>query len=186
MFSRNRPLLLWVLTVALAASALSAEAHLADVRVALENHQVVLSFELREAFSEKTLERIQTGLPTGFLYQFRLDRDRKRWFDASLATCDLQVVAMYNAVTGEYLVNYKLDGELIESRVVREKEDLELALTRFEGIAIFSLDDVASDDRLLVRVRADLGSKTGFLRLPTRITTGWHRSRKFRPSDEAG
>ena len=181
MLSRNRTLLLWVLTVVLAASALSAEAHLADVRLALENNQVVLSFELREAFSEKTLERIQTGLPTGFLYQFRLDRDRKRWFDASLETCDLQVVAMYNAVTGEYLVNYKLDGELIESRVVREKEDLELALTRFEGVAIFSLDDVASHDRLLVRVRADLGSKTLLGFIPTRVTTEWVRSHKFRP-----
>lgn len=184
--SRDRTFLLCALSVVLVAPPLTAEPHLSDVRVALASHQVTVSFELREAFSDKTLERIQTGLPTGFIYQFRLDRDRKRWFDASLATCTLQVVAMYNAVTGEYLVNYKLDGELIESRVVGAKEDLELALTRFEGVPIFSLDDVAAEDRLLVRARADLGSKTGFLFLPTRIRTGWHRSRKFRPSDEAG
>jgi hypothetical protein len=93
---------------------------------------------------------------------------------------------MYNAVTSEYLVNYKIDGELIESRVVRNQEDLERALTRFERIPIFDLEDVSSTDRMLVRVRADLGSKTGFLFLPMRVTTGWHRSRKFRPSDEAG
>jgi hypothetical protein len=170
----------------LAGSALSAEAHLTDVRVSVSSRNVAVSWELREAFSEATLERIRTGLPTGYLYQFRLDRDRKRWFDASLATASLQVVAMYNAVTSEYLVNYKLDGELIESRVVRNQEDLERALTRFERIPIFDLEDVSSTDRMLVRVRADLGSKTGFLFLPMRVTTGWHRSRKFRPSDEAG
>ncbi len=175
-----------VLLTLVAGLAIGEEPYLSDVRVALERGNVEVSFELREAFSDETLERIRTGLPTGFIFQFRLDRDRKRWFDASVATSALQVVAMYNAVNSEYLVNYKLDGELIESRVVREQEDLELALTRFEGVAIFHLDGVTSRDRLLVRARADLGSKTGFLFLPTRVTTGWHRSRKFRLSDEAG
>lgn len=167
-------------------SPLSAEPHLADLRVALVGGNVEVSLELREAYSERTFERIRTGLPTGFTYQFRLDRDRKRWFDASISTSTLRVVAMYNAVTEEYLINYKLDGELIESRVVREDDALELALTRFEGIPIFDLGSVSTDDRLLVRARADLGSKTGFLFLPTKITTGWQRSRKFRRSDEAG
>lgn len=170
----------------LAGSALPAEPHLADLRVAVSGRNVQVTWELREAFSEETLQRIRTGLPTGYLYQFHLDRDRKRWFDASLATASLQVVAMYNAVTSEYLVNYKLDGELIESRVVRNQEDLERALTRFERVPIFDLEDVDSADRMLVRARADLGSKTGFLFLPTRATTNWLRSRKFRPSDEAG
>jgi hypothetical protein len=170
----------------LAGSALPAEPHLKDVRVAVSGRSVEVSWELRQAFSEEMLERIRTGLPTGYLYQFRLDRDRKRWFDASLATASLQVVAMYNAVTSEYLVNYKLDGELIESRVVRNQADLERALTGFQRIPIFDLEDVAGTDLMLVRARADLGPKTGFLFLPTRATTGWHRSRKFRPADEAG
>jgi hypothetical protein len=174
------------LTLALlGGSALAAEPHLSDVRITLEDRNLSVSVELLEAFSDETLERIRTGLPTGFVYQFRLDRDRKRWFDASLAKSTLQVVAMYNAVTAEYLVNYKLDGELIESRVVRERLDLELALTRVAGVSIFNLEGIQTRDRMLVRARADLGSKTGFLFLPTRITTGWHRSRKFRASDGA-
>lgn len=175
----------WALALTLIASTLAADPHLSEVRVTLANRHVEVSFDLREAFSTAMLERIQTGLPTGFRYQFRLDRDRKRWFDASLDTCTLQVVAMYNAVTTEYLVNYKLDGELIESRVVREQSELEFALTRLERIPIFLLDGIQSPDRILVRARADLGSKTGFLFLPTRVTTGWHRSRKFRAADEA-
>lgn len=175
------------LTLALlSSSALGAEPHLSEVRVALEDRNLEVSFELLEAFSDETLERIRTGLPTGFVYQFRLDRDRKRWFDASLAKSTLQVVAMYNAVTAEYLVNYKLDGELIESRVVRERLDLELALTRLAGVPVFNLENIKTRDRILVRAQADLGSKTGFLFLPTRITTGWHRSRKFRASDGSG
>jgi hypothetical protein len=163
-----------------------AEPLLADLRVAVVSGSIQISFELRGAYSKETFERIHTGLPTGFEYQFRLDRDRKRWFDASLATATLQVVAMYNAVTDEYLVNSKLDGDLIESKIVRDPAALEMALTRFEGIEIFPSGAISTDDRVLVRVRADLGAKSGFLFLPTRETTGWERSRKFRRSDEAG
>lgn len=170
----------------LASAAAGAEPRLSEVRVALEDGSVKVSFELLDAFSDETMERIRTGLPTGFVYQFRLDRDRKRWFDASLAARTLQVVAMYNAVTAEYLVNFKLDGELVESRVVRERLNLELALTRLAGVPIFDLESIDTPDRVLVRARADLGSKTGFLFLPTKVTTGWHRSRKFRATDEAG
>jgi len=186
LFRVMTPLLAALVLSLAVTSPLSAEPHLADLRVALVDGNIEVSFQLREAYSEETFERIRTGLPTGFEYQFRLDRDRKRWFDASLASSSLQVVAMYNAVTQEYLINYKLDGELIESRVAREPKALELALTRFEGISIFVLSGASADDRLLVRARADLGSKTGFLFLPTRVTTDWHKSRKFRPADEAG
>lgn len=163
-----------------------AEPHLEDLRVALVSGSIEISFELREAYTEETFERIRTGLPTGFTYQFRLDRDRKRWFDASLATATLQVVAMYNAVTEEYLINHKLDGRLIESQVARDPDALKMALTRFDGVPIFSLSEIETDDRVLVRARVDLGSKTGFLFLPTRVTTPWQRSRKFRRSDEGG
>ncbi len=167
-------------------AAVAAEPRLTDVRVALADGRVSVSCELRDALTDSMMERIATGLPTGFSFQFRLDRDRKRWFDASLGKSTLEIVAMYNAVTSEYLVNFKLDGKLIESRVVRDRDGLERAMTRIESVPVFELAQIESRDRMLVRVRADLGSKPGFLFLPTRISTGWHRSRKFRPNDEAG
>ncbi len=163
-----------------------ADPEVTNVRVAIDDGYARLSFQLDGAFDEPVLERISTGLPTGFRYQFRLDRDRKRWFDASLARSMLEVSAMYNAVTEEYLVNFKLDGKLIESRVVRDLEALERAMTRIASVPVFELAGLDGSDRMLVRVRADLGSKTGFLFLPTREETGWTRSRKFRPDDEAG
>ena len=162
------------------------EPHLSAVSVAIDEGRVAVSVRLEDAFDDAMMERIATGLPTGIEYQFRLDRDRKRWFDASLDTSKLEVVAMYNAVTTEYLVNFKLDGKLIESRMVRDRDALEVAMTRIEGLPIFELTGTYGDERLLVRARADLGSKTGFLFLPTRIGTGWHRSRKFRATDGAG
>jgi hypothetical protein len=124
------------------------------------------------------------GLASGFTYQFVLTRDQKRWFDNKLDTSTLEVTAMYNAVTREYLVNFKQDGKLVDSRIALDREELERAMTRFSGLTLFHLGDINPNKRISVRARAELGSKTTLLIIPTRVKTDWVRSRKFRlPAD---
>lgn len=157
------------------------EPRLANLRVALEGRDVKVSFELVEAFDEPLEERIQAGLPTGFVYRFRLYRDHQRWFDADLGSATLEVVTMYNAVTDEYLVNTKQDGELVASQLLHDRAELGRAMTRFEGVHLFTLDpDIPTDWRLLIRARATLDERGRFLFVPTTVDTAWERSRKFR------
>ncbi|MBZ0112687.1 MAG: DUF4390 domain-containing protein [Thermoanaerobaculia bacterium] len=139
--------------------------------------QVSVTFE--GAFSPELVERIESGLPTGFTYDFELMRDRKHWWDAHLETSTLEVAAMYNAVSREYLVNFKLDGKLIESRLSRSLAELESSMTRVERLPLFALDDVPPHTRLLVRARVRLGSRTLFSLIPTRVETDWQESSKF-------
>ncbi len=155
--------------------------HLSELQIALDGRRLEASFELINGFSDELFERIQTGLASGFTYQFVLTRDQKRWFDNRLDKSTLEVTAMYNAVTREYLVNFKQDGKLIDSRIALDREELERAMTRFSGLTVFHLGDLKANKRLSVRARAELGSKTTLLIIPTRIKTDWVRSRKFRP-----
>lgn len=158
--------------------------HLTELQVALEGRRIEASFELVNAFTDELFERIQTGLASGFTYQFVLTRDQKRWFDNRLETSTLEVTAMYNAVTREYLVNYKQDGKLIDSRIALDRDELERAMTRFAGLTLFHLGDISPNKRLSVRARVELGSKTTLLIIPTRVKTDWVRSRRFRlPAD---
>ncbi len=163
-----------------------AQASISRLEVTLDGSRVLLSLELDNAFDPQFLERIASGLPTEIDYRLRLQRDRKRWFDRTLAKSELQLVAMFNAVTREYLVNSKLDGKLIESRVVHNLEDLERAMTSFEALPVFTLDDSTRTGRMMVEARAELGTRTRTLLFiipffPTKITTDWVQSRKFRP-----
>ena len=153
---------------------------LSDLQIAIEGYRIEASFELVNGFTDQLFERIQTGLASGFTYQFVLTRDQKLWFDNRLDTSTLEVTAMYNAVTREYLVNFKQDGKLIDSRIVLDREELERSMTRFTGLTVFHLESVARDKRLAVRARAELGSKTTLLIIPTRVKTDWVRSRRFR------
>lgn len=151
------------------------------VQVSLDGRRVAVGFELQNGVSDPLLERIETGLPSGFTYEIQLSLDRKRWWDRRLASAQLEVVAVYDAVTQEYLVNFQLDGNLIESRIARDRQELESAMSRVDDLSVFAVGEVDPGRRVQVRVRADLGSRTRFGIIPSRITTDWALSEKFHP-----
>jgi hypothetical protein len=152
-----------------------------EPRVGLDGRRLEVSFKLIDGFNEDLLERIRTGLPSGYVFDIRLLRDRKRWFDVQIDSSRLEVVASYNAVTREYLVNTKQDGKLIESRVVRDERELERALTRFESVPVFNLESGGGRRRLLIRMRAEIDSSNFLFFIPRRVATPWRYSRKFPP-----
>ena len=157
-----------------------------DLEVAVEGAQISADFRLVDVFDDALIERIQTGLPTGFDFQFKIVKPLPLWPFAttrSLETTSFQAVAMYNAVTKEYLVNYKQDGELINSLVVLGLDELEEAMTRFESIVLFSSEGIRSTRRLHVRARAAVGSRSILFLIPTRVKTDWADSERFRLRD---
>jgi len=152
---------------------------LAEPRVSLDGQRIQVSFALVNGFDDELLERIRTGLPSGYVFDIRLLRDRKRWFDLQIDSSRLEVVASYDAVTREYLVNTKQDGRLVESRAVRDERELERALTRFEAVPVFTLERGGGDRRLLLRMRAEIDSANLLFFIPRRVATPWRYSRKF-------
>jgi hypothetical protein len=158
----------------------AAAAELSTPQVAVIGAQVELTFQLRGGFDDVLLARLDSGLPTGFIYRFELLRDRKHWWDDKLAEATFEVVAMYNAVGQEYLVNFKHDGRLVESRLARSRGELEVAMSRFERLPLFALADLPRGTRLLVKARAELGSRTLLSFIPINVDTDWAESGKFR------
>lgn len=161
----------------------AADAAITRPRVAVEGNRALVSFELDEGLDARFLERVRSGLPTGFVYRLELLKDRKRWYDRPLAETTLQVVAMYDAVSREYLINRKLGGKLVESRTVGDLESLARELTRVDSLPAFHLDGFPRSWRLLVRVRAELGSRTILSIIPAKVRTDWSESKKFRTTN---
>jgi hypothetical protein len=173
------------LLVGLSSPAVAAKddkARISELEVARNGLDIQLSFQLTDAFEEKTIDLIESGLPTGFTYDLKLERGRRWWWNKGVESATLQVSAMYNAITREYLVNYKQDGDLIDSRVVTSRKELEEAMTIFHNWPAFKLSD-RPQGRLIVRLRAELGSKTILAFIPTTIHTDWTES-SFRLAGE--
>lgn len=163
-----------------------AEPRISDFRIELDGQRVLVSLKLREAFDRRFVERVESGLPTPILYRFRLQGNRKNWFDERIRTATLETIAQHDAVARAYTVHFKLDGELIDSRTVRDRKGAEEAMTQIDRLPIFNLDDLDDLDggqnrgRLLVRVQAELGSRTYLSFIPVSISTDWEESAKFR------
>jgi hypothetical protein len=172
--------LLAFLGLLLLASQARAEAKISDLRAALDGERVLASFALTGGLDRRISQRIDSGLPTTILYEIELHKDRKRWYDNRLDRATLEAVAVHDAVARTYTVHLKLDGELIESRTVRDREALEAAMTRIDGVPVFTLGGRTPRGRLLIKVRAELGSRTILSFIPAAIHTEWRDSNKFR------
>jgi hypothetical protein len=172
-------LISWAGVAAVAAST-GEEPRIRDVRIAIAGGEILLSFRLEDGFTPEVRERIASGLPTSLTYELELMRDRKRWWDRGMEASRLEVVAMYNAVTREYLVNTKHDGKLIGSRTVRDFDELERVMTEFVAFPAFALEAEPSRSRYLVRVRVDLGSGAVLGFIPVQRATPWIESNKVR------
>ena len=164
------------------ASRASAEAKIIDFQVGLDGSQVLASVTLDHAFDRRFVARVDSGLPTLILYRFELDLDRRHWWDPRLKSNSLAVMAIYDAIARTYTVHFRLDDKLIESRTVHDRKALEAAMTRIERLPVFNLADIRNRRRLLLRVRAELGSRTVLSFVPVVITTDWVESQKFRPA----
>ena len=158
-----------------------ADAEISEIRIGLDGDRVLTAFTLGGAFDRRFAERVDSGLPTSILYRLQLFRDRKRWWDQRLRESTFEVVATYDAVARAYAVHYKLNDKLIESRTVRERKALEEAMTRVERLPAFSVAGLPREWRLLVKVEAELGSRTVLSLIPVTISTPWRESPKFRP-----
>lgn len=161
-------------------------ARIAGLRVKAEGGQLVVGFQLVGGFDAELQKRVDSGLPTSLVYEIELVRARRSWFDKSLAGGELQVSAMYNALTREYLVNFKHDGNLIGSKVLREPAELRQAMTEISGLPAFALDDDWREERLQLRVRAELGTGTVFFFIPHTLRSSWTETATFRLRDLGG
>jgi hypothetical protein len=175
---RSAIVVLWLL--GFAASAAAEDPRIQELHIALEGNRVLASFTLQDAFDHRLESRLESGLPTSILYRLELHRDRKRWYDRRLQENTLEVVAVYDAVARTYTVHSKLDDKLIESRTVHDRQEVQNAMTRLGPLPVFSLEKVRERVRILVKVRAELGSRTFLSFIPVTVATDWADSNKLR------
>jgi len=164
----------------LAPQARAAGPRISPIQVAVDGDRLLAAFALRDGFDDRLRKRIESGLPTSILYVVELHRDRKRWYDLRLQENTLEVTTMYDAVARAYNVHFKLDGKLIESRTVHDLKAAQEAMTEIGPVPVFQITGLPHEWRLLLKVRAETGSRNLLSLIPVTIGTDWKESPKFR------
>lgn len=168
-----------ILTAGLISGALFAndEARITGLKGVAVGSHVTVSFRLENGFSQpEVLDALRSGVSTGFTYHFELVRKRPNWFDQRVSTATVEVIATYNSITQEYLLNYRRNRKLIRTEVFTRFDALERAMTAVSESNLLPLEG-RRHEKVRVRVRADL--MQGYLLhiVPWNISTGWEQAR---------
>lgn len=160
-------------------------AEIEQLRAGWNAGKVSVTFQLNSPFDEEQIRQaLQGGLPTGFTYHVELIRKRPNWFDDTLDSERIEVVATLNSVTREYLLNYRKGRRLVRSETVSDFVALQQRMTTIAEEALLDADQVAPS-KLRVRVRADLMRGYLFHLIPWDVTTNWKEVRVRRQAPVA-
>ena len=156
-----------------ATAARGEEARIRNLEAVEKSDRISVSFDLSGAFDTPEVRRaIESGLPTVLAYDLYLVRKRSNWFDDTLSRARLEVVATYNSVTREYLLNYRRDRRLVRSEIFTSLEALKTRMSRVEEQDLFSTGG-RKPGKLRVRVRAELLRRYVWYIVPWDVATPW-------------
>lgn len=148
-----------------------------DLRATENDGRISVGFRLEEAFDSPEIRNaLESGLPTMLTYEIALVRKREDWFDERLATTQIEVVATYNSVTREYLLNYRRNRRLVRSEVLSSIEELRGRMTTIREPELFPLEGYRPS-QLRVMARAELLRRYVLHLIPWDVGTDWEKTR---------
>jgi len=149
------------------------------------NGEVNVRFSLAHAFDrEQTIQSLQSGVPTSLTYVVEVFRKRPLWFDEGIGRARIEVIATFNSVTREYLLNYRRDRKLVRSETFSDLAALQHAMTHVDEPKLFDVGK-RPPYKLVVRVKADLMRGWLLYFIPWEVSTRWRQVRVEAPQSEA-
>ena len=162
--------------LATAASA-SPDPHIQELSAIANASRVTVHFTLADGFeNEETTKALESGLPTSFTYVVEIFRDRPNWFDEGIGRSHIEVIATFNSVTREYLLNYRRDRRLVKSETFTDVAALQKRMTTIDEPDLFDIGQ-RRPYKIKVRVRADLRRGWLLYLIPWEVSTRWKETR---------
>lgn len=155
------------------------EARVAAVSASFAGHDLRVSARLEPLLPGEVARRLVSGLPTTAVWEIGLFVVRPLWPDGKKDERRYEVTATYRPAGGDFSVERRLDGRLLETRIAPTREEAALALSRVPELPSFTMGDHLFGKRLYVRVRCawEVGLALGVV--PTTERTDWARSAPF-------
>ena len=147
---------------------------------------VVVSLQMRDAIDPARLEEIETGIESTVRYRVRLMRQRSGLMDEELADVEIEACVRRDALSRQYTLTRRLDGDTLEKRMTADPAEMRRFLTSLDRVAIAPADLLKAGEHYEVRARGDLGLVWRFYLIPWPSTTGWVRAPLEGPDDTHG
>ena len=176
-----RPFVFASLLFLLAGAAFADDPSIETLSAKATNRQVSVRFTMAHAFDrEQTIQGLQSGIPTTLTYVVEIFRDRPHWFDEGIGRARIEVIATFNSLTREYLLNYRRDHKLVRSETFNDLASLQKAMTTIDEPSLFDIGK-RPPYKLKVRVKADLMRGWLLYFIPWEFSTRWKTVRLVPP-----
>ncbi|MCU1349960.1 MAG: hypothetical protein JWO56_2990 [Acidobacteria bacterium] len=178
-----RSLALSLLVLLLVPGLWAADAKIQNLAATAVAGEVGVRFMMTNAFAdEQRVQALQSGLATSITYVVEIFRDRPNWFDEGIQRARIEVIATFNSVTREYLLNYRRDERLVRSETFSDVQALMKRMTSIDEPALFAIGE-RRPYKLRVRVKADLGRGWLLYFIPWQSSTHWRTVRVAAPAE---
>ena len=159
----NRRLCLSALVAPLVAAAiLSAQESLRIVPI-VDDGEVVVSFELADAYTNDVREAISSGLRTTFTYDVELRMVGSFWVDRTIATVIAATSDQYDNLTRRHNLTRTVDGRVEGVLVTADESIARQWLTTFARLPLYQTSKLDSGRDYYVRIRARSRPNSGSL-----------------------
>jgi uncharacterized protein DUF4390 len=168
----NRRLFVWCVMSLLAGSALLAAAESLRIVPLVHVDEVVVSFELADAYTSEVREAISSGLRTTFTYDVELRMVGSLWVDRTIAAVVASTSDQYDNLTRRHTLSRTVNGHVDEASVTEDESVVSRWLTTFARLPLCKTSQLDPSRDYYVRISARSRPRGGSLLGWARATTG--------------
>jgi hypothetical protein len=115
---------------------------------------VLVSFELTDAYTADVREAIASGLRTTFGYDVALRMKAPGWLDRTIVTAVVSTTDQYDNLTRRHLLSRTVDGRLEETLVTEDETVVARWLTKFTRLPVCKTSKLEPGGEYYLRISA--------------------------------
>jgi len=164
-FNTERGRRVWaIMTVAvMATSAIVGAAETLRIVPAVHADQVIVSFEVADAYADDVRDAISSGLRTTFSYDVELRMIVRGWVDRTIATAVIGTSDQYDNLTRRHRLVRTIDGRVAESVVTEDEAVVKQWLTTLSRLPLCETSKLDANRDYYVRISAHVPHRTSLL-----------------------
>jgi hypothetical protein len=150
--------ILVVMTLVPFAALASPEASLENIILTNTRDDLVVYFDVENAFTDGIKKAVLNGVPTSFSFVVSVYKTRDAWFDKKIRNLEIVSTLKYNSLKQEFTVYrpWKTDKPSVTSSF----DQAMAMMTEIDNLGVTPLSTLAKGDKYQIRVKAELSRVT--------------------------
>jgi hypothetical protein len=153
----------WVAAAILAVTVLVRAEESLHILPAVHDAQVLISFEVADAYADDVRDAISSGLRTTFSYDVELRMIVRGWVDRTIATAVIGTSDQYDNLTRRHRLVRTVDGRVAESVVTEDEAVVKQWLTTLTRLPLCDTSKLDPNREYYVRISAHVPHRTSLL-----------------------